>query len=102
MSDVSTQKIDAAGMPMAGVMIQGQLGPNIVGSGSMVFQGPGTLLFYFEPQTPGQSSVLYANNGGKPSTALPPYIWTPVPEVNNLNLDYSVSSGSDLKLAWAS
>jgi hypothetical protein len=101
MSDTGTQQFNAAIAPMAGVSIQGQLGPDIVGSGSMVFNGPGTVYFYFAPQTQGQSSVNYGNNGSYPGTPLPPYVWTPIPSVSNLNLSYSANPGSDLKLVWA-
>lgn len=98
----ATQQFDAAIAPLSGVNVntQGQLGPQIVGSGSMNFAGPGTLYLYFAPQQPGQSSVLYANNYGRPNIPLQPYTWTPVPNVESLNVSYSVNPGSDLKLVW--
>ncbi|HEX6913197.1 MAG TPA: hypothetical protein VF142_22490 [Longimicrobium sp.] len=103
MSDTTTQQFNAAIAPIsaASIVTQGQLGPQIVGSGTMNFQGPGTLYLYYAPQQAGQSSVLYANNYGNPNTPLQPYTWTTIPNVQSLNLNYSVNPGSDLKLAWA-
>ena len=101
MSEATTQQFDASIAPISNATIQGQLGPQIVGSGTMNFQGPGTLYFYFAPQQQGQSSVLYANDYGRPNIPLQPYTWTTVPNVNSLNVAYSVNPGSDLKLVWA-
>lgn len=101
MSEATTQQFDASIAPISNATIQGQLGPQIVGSGTMNFQGPGTLYLYFAPQQPGLSKVLYANNYGNPNIPLQPYTWTTVPNVNSLNVAYSVSPGSDLKLVWA-
>lgn len=98
MSDAATQHFDAI-VPMVGISIQGQLGPDLVGSGSMVFRGPGTLWFFHTMI--GESSVLYGNDGSFPDTPLAPNSWTPIPNVSNLNLSYSVVRGSDLKLVWA-
>lgn len=100
MSDTATQQFDASIAPISNASIQGQLGPQIVGSGTLNFQGPGTLYLYFAPLQVGQSDVLYANDGGRPSIPLPPYTWTPVANVNNLNASYAANPGSDLKLAW--
>jgi hypothetical protein len=101
MSEATTQQFDASIAPISNATIQGQLGPQIVGSGTMNFQGPGTLYLYFAPQQQGQSNVLYANNYGQPNIPLQPYAWTTVPNVNSLNVAYSVNPGSDLKLVWA-
>ena len=69
MSDVAAQQFDAAIAPLSNVAVttQGQVGPQIVGSGTLNFAGPGTLNLYYAPQQPGQSSVLYANNFGRPN-----------------------------------
>jgi len=103
MSDTGTQQFDTAIAPISGVTVvtQGQLGPQIVGSGTLNFQGPGTLYLYFSPQQDGQSSVKYANNFGNPNIPLQPRVWTPIPNVQSLNISYQVNPGSDLKLAWA-
>jgi|GEM_PF-1756900 len=103
MSEAGTQQFDAAIAPIsnATVVTQGQLGPQIVGSGTMNFQGPGTLYLYFSPQQVGQSSVRYANNYGNPNIPLQPGVWTTIPNVQSLNIAYQVNPGSDLKLAWA-
>ena len=103
MSETGTQQFDTAIAPISGVAVvqQGQLGPQIVGSGTMNFQGPGTLYLYFAPQTVGQSSVMYANNFGNPNIPLQPFVWTTIPNVQSLNINYKAGSGSDLKLAWA-
>ncbi len=103
MSDTSTQQFNAAISPLsqANVATQGQLGPQMVGSGTMNFQGPGTLYLYYAPQQVGQSAVSYANNYGNPNIPLQPYTWTTVPNVESLNVRYTVNPGSDLKLAWA-
>jgi hypothetical protein len=103
MSETGTQQFDAAIAPISGaaVVTQGQLGPQVVGSGTMNFQGPGTLYLYFSPQQDGQSSVQYANNYGNPDIPLQPRVWTTIPNVQSLNIQYQVNPGSDLKLAWA-
>jgi hypothetical protein len=101
MSESATQQFDASIAPISAATIQGQLGPQIVGSGTLNFQGPGTLYLYYAPQQTGQSSVLYANDYGNPNIPLQPYTWTTIPNVNSLNVNYSANPGSDLKLAWS-
>ena len=103
MSESTTQQFDTAIAPLIDVAIvtQGQLGPQITGGGLLNFAGPGTLYLYYSPQQPGQSSVFYANDFGNPNIPLQANTWTPIPNVQSLNIRYSVNPGSDLKLAWA-
>ena len=100
MSDAATQQFNAAVTPMAGVAIQGQLGPDITGSGSLFFDGPGTMYFYFAPAVQGQAVATYGNNGTYPGTPFTPYSWTTIDNVSNLNIFFG-NQGSDLKLVWA-
>lgn len=103
MSESTTQQFDTAIAPLSDVAViaQGQLGPQITGGGLLNFAGPGTLYLFYSPQQPGQSSVFYANNFGNPDIPLPAGRWTSIPNVQSLNIRYSVNPGSDLKLAWA-
>jgi hypothetical protein len=101
MSEAGTQQFDASVAPMAGVAIYGQLGPQIVGSGTMSFLGRGiaTLYLFFSPV--GNAKASYGNNSGFPSTPLQPNVWTPIANPNNVNIAYNVGSGGDLKLVFA-
>ncbi len=96
----ATEQFDASVAPIASMAIQGQLGPNIVGSGMATFTSSGGTFYLYFAQA-GASQVNYGVNGEFPSTPLPPYVWTPIEGASSVNIRYATSVGSDLKLVWA-
>ncbi|HST61578.1 MAG TPA: hypothetical protein VLK84_22930 [Longimicrobium sp.] len=95
----ATEQFNASVAPIANVAVQGQIGPNIQGSGTAQFNvGAPTFYLYFAQA--GNSSVSYGVNGGYPSTPLQPYVWTPINGASSVNVAYS-PNGGDLKLVWA-
>ena len=103
MSEATTAQFNAEIAPIANVNTQGQIGPNIQGSGAATFflQGTSTFYLYFSPA--GIAKVAYGVDGAAPSIMLQPNVWTTIPALTSVNVAYAVGtqSGSDLKLVWA-
>jgi hypothetical protein len=96
----ATEQVDASVAPIANVTTQGQLGPNIVGSGTATFtSNGGTFYLFFAPS--GASQVNYGVNGEFPSTPLPALVWTPIEGASSVNIRYAAAVGADMKLLWA-
>jgi hypothetical protein len=100
MSEATAAQFDASVAPLAALTIQGQLGPNIQGSGTVLYETNGSTLYLYFAQA-GSSTVSYGVNGAYPGTPLQPYVWTPIQGASSVNVAYSASPGSDLKLVWA-
>lgn len=100
MSDTAATIQQAATAAPENATIQGQLGPNITGSGSMTFPA-GMLYLFFSPGGVGEAQVLYGNNFQRPTVPLQPNVWTPIQVSQGLNLDFGVQNGGDLKLVFA-
>ena len=99
MAEATTQQFDTAIAPIANVTIQGQLGPQVQGSGTQSFYTNGTVLWLYFAQA-GGSSVSYGVANQFPGTPLQPYQWTQIPNNSNVNVAYQSPPGSDLKLMF--
>ena len=96
----ATEQFDASATPIPNVATKGQLGPNIVGSGTATFTtSGGTFYLFFAPS--GAAQVNYGVNGGFPSTPLRPDVWTPIEGASSVNIRYATPVGADMKLLWA-
>ncbi|HYH82860.1 MAG TPA: hypothetical protein VEX86_23910 [Longimicrobium sp.] len=95
----ATEQFNAAVAPIANVMVQGQIGPNITGSGLAQFN-PSSSIFYLYFAQAGGSAVSYGVNGAFPGTPLQPFVWTPINNASSVTVSFS-ANGGDLKLMWA-
>lgn len=61
---------------------------------------PGTLYVVYEIGAGTPTSVLYANNGGAPSTPLPEGESTYQVPVNSFHISYEMGESTSIKLSW--
>lgn len=100
MSDAATAQFDANVAPSAGAGVQGQIGPNVVGSGTATFNVTAPVFqLFFAPA--GASQAAYGVNGQAPTTPLKPGVWVPIQGATSVNVRYAAPANSDLKLVWA-
>ena len=70
----ATAQFDATNAPVANVTVQGQIGPNIQGSGMAQFVVSASTFYLFLAQA-GNATVGYGVNSQSPTTPLQPNDW---------------------------
>ena len=101
MSNLESQTLEAQTQE-ATTGFDNQLGPGILGKGSIIITLEGrTVVFGYKPQDERRARVLYAFDDDEPDTPMPANQVFPLSDHRNVNITYDVAAGSDIQLSWA-